>query len=109
MLLQTLYHRYLLTLPCGCWQMIKHPPDGNACRIHFAFGSWERGTSEQQPDAKYSYLFKRGAKSAQGRNGINGGDPSGGCQSGCRMGRLPFMPDSALNRRSEALGGWKLT
>src|SRR5215510_11080703 len=32
----------------------------------------------QLPDAKYSYLFKRRAKSAQGRNGINGGDPRSG-------------------------------
>src|SRR5262245_21757439 len=32
----------------------------------------------QLPDAKYSYLCKRRAKSAQGRNGINGGDPRSG-------------------------------
>src|SRR6516225_4998995 len=32
----------------------------------------------QLPDAKYSYLFKRRAKSAQGRNGIIGGDPRSG-------------------------------
>ena len=32
----------------------------------------------QLPNAKYSYLFKRRAKSAQGRNGINGGDPRSG-------------------------------
>jgi hypothetical protein len=48
------------------------------CRVHFAFGSWARGTSAQLPDAKYSYLFKRFAASAQGRNGINGGDPRSG-------------------------------
>jgi len=39
------------------------------------------GREEQAPqlaDAKYSYLFKRRAKSAQGRNGINGGDPRSG-------------------------------
>jgi len=65
--------------------------------LRLAAGS--EGTSEQLPDAKYSYLFKRRAKSAQGRNGINGGDPP-------QVGRLPFMPDSALNRRSEALGAW---
>ena len=44
----------------------------------FAFGSWARGMGAQLPDAKYSYLFKRRAKSAQGRNGINGGDPRSG-------------------------------
>src|SRR5215475_66558 len=32
----------------------------------------------QLPEAKYSYLFKRRGKSAQGRNGINGGDPPSG-------------------------------
>src|SRR5215469_7752144 len=77
MLLQTLCHRYLLTLPCACWQMTRHPY-GKTCPIHFAFGSWARGMSAQLPDAKYSYLFKRRAKSAQGRNGINGGDPRSG-------------------------------
>src|SRR5215831_3558619 len=77
MLLQTLCHRYLLTLPHACWQMIKDPCS-KTCRIPFAFGSWTRGTSAQLPDAKYSYLFKRRAKSAQGRNGINGGDPRSG-------------------------------
>src|SRR5262245_59992274 len=77
MLLQTLCHRYRLTLPCACWQMIKDPYS-KTCRPPFAFGSWARGTSAQLPDAKYSYLFKRGAKSAQGRNGINGGHPRSG-------------------------------
>jgi len=32
----------------------------------------------QLPDAKYSYLLKRRAKSAQGPNGIKGGDPRSG-------------------------------
>src|SRR6516162_448022 len=77
MLLQTLCHRSLLTLPCACWQMIKDPRS-KTCRVHFAFGSWTQGTSAQLPDAKYSYLFKRRAKSAQGRNGIIGGDPRSG-------------------------------
>src|SRR5215468_70212 len=77
MLLQTLCHPSLLTLFCPCWQMIKHPYR-EACRVHFAFGNWARGTSAQLPDAKYSYLFKRRAKSAQGGNGINGGDPRSG-------------------------------
>ena len=54
------------------------PPIGKACRLPFAFASWARGTSAQLPDAKYSYLFKRGAKSAHGRNGINGGHPRSG-------------------------------
>ena len=44
--------------------------------LRLAAGS--EGTSEQLPDAKYSYLFKRRAKSAQGRNGINGGPAAGG-------------------------------
>ena len=57
--------------------MIKDPRS-KTCRVHFAFGSWTQGTSAQLPDAKYSYLFKRRAKSAQGRNGINGGDPRSG-------------------------------
>jgi len=57
--------------------LIKHP-DAEASRVRFAFGNWVRGTSTQLPDAKYSYFFKRGAKSAQGRNGIHGGDPRSG-------------------------------
>jgi len=57
--------------------MIKDPRS-KTCRVHFAFGSWTQGTSAQLPDAKYSYLFKRRAKSAQGRNGIIGGDPRSG-------------------------------
>jgi hypothetical protein len=57
--------------------MIKHPCR-EAYRVPFAFVSWARGTSAQLPDAKYSYLFKRRAKSAQGRNGINGGAPRSG-------------------------------
>ena len=44
--------------------------------MRLAAGS--EATSEQLPSAKYRNLLKRGAKSAQGRNGINGGDPPSG-------------------------------
>src|SRR6516225_1995078 len=70
-----------------------------AYRVHFAFGRWARGTSAQQPDAKYSYFSARSEVcSRPKRNKWRG--PA-------QRGRRPFMPDSALNRRSEALGGWK--
>src|SRR4029077_5767789 len=42
MLLQTLCHPSFLRLPLGCWQTIKHPLYGKPCRVHFAFGGWER-------------------------------------------------------------------
>src|SRR5215471_2062505 len=78
MLLQTLCHPSLLTLSCCCLQMIKHPYGESFPRTFCVWQLGAREPSEQLQDAKHSHFFKRGAKSAQGRNGINGGDPRSG-------------------------------
>ena len=49
-------------------------------------------------NAKCSNLSQRGAKPAQARNEINGRGPP-------PAGRMPFMSDSTLSRRSAALSG----
>ena len=51
--------------------------------------------AQELSNAKYS-CPQRGAKPAQGRNEINGRGPP-------LAGRMPFMSDSTLNRRSAAL------
>ena len=62
----------------------------------FAADSPWRGTSQELSNAKGSYPPERAAKPAQGRNEINGRGPP-------PAGRMPFMSDSTLNRRSAAL------
>src|SRR5206468_9598602 len=62
----------------------------------FAVESPRRGTSQRLLNAKYRYRPQRGAKLAQERNEINGRGPP-------PAGRMPFMSDSLLNRRSAAL------
>src|SRR6266481_8212802 len=62
----------------------------------FALDSLWRGTSQELSNAKCSNLSQRGAKPAQARNEINGRGPP-------PAGRMPFMSDSTLSRRSAAL------
>jgi hypothetical protein len=64
----------------------------------FAVDSRGEERAKRLSNAKYSYRPQRGAKPAQGRNEINGRCPP-------PAGRMPFMSDSTLSRRSAALYG----
>src|SRR4029077_19732061 len=67
-------------------------------RKAFALDSPKRGTSAGAVERKMQLPPQRGAKPAQERNEIIGRGPP-------PAGRMPFMSDSFLNRRSVALPG----
>jgi hypothetical protein len=68
-------------------------------RKAFALDSSKRGTSAGAVERKMQLPRQRGAKPAQERNEIIGRGPP-------PAGRMPFMSDSFLNRRSVALPGY---